>query len=372
MVSPNIIFVLLDGARYDRTHTSEDFLELKKDGCLFNNVTAAYPYTIPAINSMFTGMFGKENGVDAYYNMLNLKDSIAFIPEILQENGYFTSCDLLSDKIISSRGFNIHQFHNEYEDDLTIRHPELIKKSFKEANGKPIFTFLHFSRIHAMTVSEVLKKYEWDDADFYQKKSENMKNYDVILGESMVYAKKIVQVIKKLGKSDQTIIVFFSDHGTGVGERFGERNYGVYTYEETIRTFHLFLGTGIIQNHICDKLVSSLQLFPTILDLCRIKFNPKTNPPSLMHYFIGNLDTKIELPFVFTETGGLQGPFPSPKEPNVFCIKNSRYKLIFFKTSMEWKMFDLIEDPKEEENIFGKQIEEEKVLREKLTKWINR
>ena len=371
-MKPNIIFVLLDGARYDRIHISEDFMELKKEGCLFNNVTAAYPYTFPAINSMFTGMFGKENGVDAYYKMFKLKDSIAFLPEILQENGYFTSCDLISDKVISSRGFNIHQSHNEYEDDLTTRHPELIKKSFKEANGKPIFTFLQFSRIHTVTVSEVLKKYEWDDAEFYQKKSDNMKNYDKAFQQSVVYAKKIVQTIEELGKSTETVIVFFSDHGTGVGERFGERNYGVYTYEETIRTFHLFLGTGIVKNHVCDKLVSSLQLFPTIMDLCQIKFDSQTNLPSLMPYFVGNLDTKIELPYVFSETGGLQGPFPSPKEPNVFCIKNSRYKLIFFKTSKEWKMFDLIKDPREEENIFGKQIKEEKVLQDKLTKWINR
>ena len=371
-MNPNIIFVLLDGARYDRIHTSKDFMELKKDGCLFNNVAAAYPYTFPAINSMFTGMFGKENGVDAYYKMFKLKDSIAFLPEILQENGYFTSCDLISDKVISSRGFDIHQSHNEYEDDLIIKHPELIKKSFKEANGQPIFTFLQFSRIHTITVSEVLKKYEWDDAEFYQKKSDNMKNYDKAFQQSVVYAKKIVQTIEELGKSTETVIVFFSDHGTGVGERFGERNYGVYTYEETIRTFHLFLGTGIIKNHVCDKLVSSLQLFPTIMDLCQIKFDSQTNLPSLMPYFVGNLDTKIELPYVFTETGGLQGPFPSPKEPNVFCIKNSRYKLIFFKTSKEWKMFDLIKDPREEENIFGKQIKEEKVLQDKLTKWINR
>ncbi len=371
-MNPNIIFVLLDGARCDRIHTSKDFMELKKDGCLFNNVTAAYPYTFPAINSMFTGMFGKENGVDAYYKMFKLKDSIAFLPEILQENGYFTSCDLISDKVISSRGFDIHQSHNEYEDNLTIRHPELIKKSFNEANGKPIFTFLQFSRIHTITVSEVLKKYEWDDAEFYQKKSDNMKNYDKAFQQSVVYAKKIVQTIEELGKSTETVIVFFSDHGTGVGERFGERNYGVYTYEETIRTFHLFLGTGIVKNHVCDKLVSSLQLFPTIMDLCQIKFDSQTNLPSLMPYFVGNLDTKIELPYVFSETGGLQGPFPSPKEPNVFCIKNSRYKLIFFKTSKEWKMFDLIKDPREEENIFGKQIKEEKVLQDKLTKWINR
>ena len=304
--------------------------------------------------------------------MFKLKDSIAFLPEILQENGYFTSCDLISDKVISSRGFDIHQSHNEYEDDLIIKHPELIKKSFKEANGQPIFTFLQFSRIHTITVSEVLKKYEWDDAEFYQKKSDNMKNYDKAFQQSVVYAKKIVQTIEELGKSTETVIVFFSDHGTGVGERFGERNYGVYTYEETIRTFHLFLGTGIVKNHVCDKLVSSLQLFPTIMDLCQIKFDSQTNLPSLMPYFVGNLDTKIELPYVFSETGGLQGPFPSPKEPNVFCIKNSRYKLIFFKTSKEWKMFDLIKDPREEENIFGKQIKEEKVLQDKLTKWINR
>ena len=304
--------------------------------------------------------------------MFKLKDSIAFLPEILQENGYFTSCDLISDKVISSRGFNIHQSHNEYEDDLTIRHPELINKSFKEANGKPIFTFLQFSRIHTVTVSEVLKKYEWDDAEFYQKKSDNMKNYDEVFQESVLYAKKIVHTIEKLGKSDETIIIFFSDHGTGVGERFGERNYGVYTYEETIRTFHLFLGMDIVKNHICDELVSSLQLFPTILDLCQIKSDFKTNLPSLMPYFVGNFDTKIELPYVFTETGGLQGPFPSPEEPNVFCIKNSRYKLIFLKTSKEWKMFDLIEDPSEGKNIFGMHLKEEKILQEKLTEWINR
>ena len=129
---------------------------------------------------------------------------------------------------------------------------------------------------------------------------------------------------------------------------------------------------NIEKNHICDELVSSLQLFPTILDLCQIKFDSKINLPSLKPYFIGNFDTKIGLPYVFTETGGLQGPFPSPEDPNVFCIKNSRYKLIFFKTSKEWKMFDLIEDPKEEKNIFGMQIKEEKILQEKLTKWINR
>ena len=33
------------------------------------------------------------------------------------------------------------------------------------------------------------------------------------------------ETIKTLGKEDETIIIFFADHGTGMGERFGERSY---------------------------------------------------------------------------------------------------------------------------------------------------
>ena len=237
-MSKNIIFVLLDGARCDRLDESSDFRKLKKLGCLFDNIIAAYPYTFPAINSMFTGLFGKENGVDAYYKMFRLKKDVQILPEILQQNGYFTSCDLISDKVISPRGFDIHQSHDEYNDDLVERHSDLILKSFQKSGGKPIFTFLQFSHIHMITVSEVLKEFEWNDEEFYKMKKENMSNFDLAFKHSAKYAKEILNLIKKTNKLNDTIIIFFSDHGTGVGERFGERNYGVFTYEETIRTFY--------------------------------------------------------------------------------------------------------------------------------------
>ena len=103
-MKPNVLFVLLDGSRTDSLHTSKDFQELQKEGTIFNNVSAAYPYTFAAMNAIFTGVFGKENGVNAYYKMFRLKENIPFLPEILQKNGYFTSCDLISDKVISKRG----------------------------------------------------------------------------------------------------------------------------------------------------------------------------------------------------------------------------------------------------------------------------
>ena len=99
-MKPNIIFVLLDGARWDRLSKSEEFQKISKNGTLLNNVTTAMPYTIGSINATFSGLYGKENGIEGYYKMLRLKKTIKNFPEIFQSQGYFTACDVLTDKII--------------------------------------------------------------------------------------------------------------------------------------------------------------------------------------------------------------------------------------------------------------------------------
>ena len=157
-MKPNVIFILLDGARWDRLNESKEFQGVCKKGTILNNVSTAMPYTIGSINVTFSGLFGKENGIDAYHKMLRLKKSIKNLPEIFQSQGYFTACDILTKNIIPNRGFNIHQTHNEFKDDLTKRHPNFVKQCLKESNGKPLFLFLYFSKLHTVTVSEVLKK----------------------------------------------------------------------------------------------------------------------------------------------------------------------------------------------------------------------
>lgn len=371
-MAPNIIFVLLDGSRYDRLDISKKFSNLCKDGFLLNNVTAAYPYTFSAMNAIFTGLFGKENGVDAYYKMFKLRDSIPFLPDILQKNGFFTACNLISDKVISSRGFNIHTSHDEYADDLTQKHPELLKKWFSEAIDRPLFAFLQFSRIHTVTVSEVLKKYDWDNREYYDNKATNLENYDRVFHESVEYASIIKKTIYDLGKAENTIIVFFADHGTGIGERFGERNYGVFTYEETIRTFYLFIGPGIQKNKKCDKLLTSIELFPTLLQLGKVNYEMGTKQRSFANYLLGLDDSFEDDDYCFSETGGLQGPFPSPETPNVFSIKTLKYKLIYFKSIEKFELYNLIDDPKEQKNLFGTNNEIESELKIKLLNWINR
>ena len=64
-MKPNIVFILLDGARWDRINESQEFSELIKQGTLLDNVNTAIPYTIGSVNVTFSGLYGKENGIDA-------------------------------------------------------------------------------------------------------------------------------------------------------------------------------------------------------------------------------------------------------------------------------------------------------------------
>ena len=371
-MKPNVIFILLDGARWDRLNESKEFQDVCKKGTILNNVSTAMPYTIGSIKVTFSGLFGKENGIDAYHKMLRLKKSIKNLPEIFQSQGYFTACDILTKNIIPNRGFNIHQTHNEFKDDLTKRHPNFVKQCLKESNGKPLFLFLNFSKLHTVTVSDVLKKYEWDEKEFYDNKDKNLSRYDDAFKEVGKYTKLITDELEKLNLKENTILVFFSDHGTGIGERFGERNYGSFTYEETIRTFFLFISNDIQKNCASNTLRATVDIFPTILDLAKIELEFDRPGKSFSKYLLKDENELKESLYTFSETGAVQGPWPSPEECNVFCIKSPTHKLMYLKTPNEWLFFDLQNDPYETNNIFTGNSEIEKKMKEKLIGWINR
>ena len=56
----------------------------------------------------------------------------------------------------------------------------------------------------------------------------------------------------------------------------------------------------------------------------------------------------------------------------LFCIKNKKYKLIFFKDSNIWELFDLEADSKEKNNLINENLECVEELKEKLSEWMSR
>jgi len=73
----------------------------------------------------------------------------------------------------------------------------------------------------------------------------------------------------------------------------------------------------------------------------------------------------------YCETGGLFGPWPSPKAPNVKCVRNNEWKLIHNLTPGSWELYDLINDPGEMKNLIGTNPQIENILRMHLNKIVN-
>jgi len=108
------------------------------------------------------------------------------------------------------------------------------------------------------------------------------------------------------------------------------------------------------------------------LDLAEFELEFDRPGESFSKYLLKDEAELKESLYTFSETGAVHGPWPSPEESNVFCIKSSTHKLMYLKTPNEWLFFDLQNDPYETSNIFTGNSEIEKKMKEKLIGWINR
>jgi arylsulfatase A-like enzyme len=123
---------------------------------------------------------------------------------------------------------------------------------------------------------------------------------------------------------------------------------------------------GFEPNQIYSQ-CQNIDFFPTIAEM--ISFPKENLDPRLQGKTLFPLIHEIEKTErpSFIETGGLYGPWPSPKKHNVFAIRFNRKKLIFNDTPKTWEYYDLDADPNEEKNLYDEENEEIKSLKSKLT-----
>lgn len=362
----NIILVNLDGLRNDCVELCPTLNELKDESLYFPKMFTAAPYTFAALHAIFSGMYPSRNGMNAYYNMFKFKkDEIITIPQLLQKHGYYTSCDIISKVVIPNQGFDELSVFDEETVNFQERHKEIIKKL---SSKEKFFLFFHFTETHKHLVREIVQKYkqESNDDGFFSAQEENIKRYNSYLPSSDDYVSMIINTLKELKIDKKTVLIFFSDHGTSIGERKGEKFYGVYTYDYTINVFCVIKIPGkepTFRNEQCR----TIDLFPTIADIAGIKLDESfrlVQGKSLFNLIEEQEDTERE---VFVETGGLYGPWPSSKKHNVFCVRMENKKLIYNSTPKSWEFYDLEKDPSERDNIYDENNLVVKKLKNKLS-----
>ena len=262
--------------------------------------------------------------------------------------------------MIPQQGFDKVRMHNEFESDLTKRHPEIL---LQIKNKQPFFLFLDYNQVHTNLVKDVIKKYTDFDKEYFDNREKNYAYYVELVKKSGEYLKMMIEKLKELGLYDNTILLVFSDHGCSTGDRFGEKVYGVYLYDYTIRTFLYMIGKGLPKNVEVNNLARSVDFLPTVLDMLKIPANhdkkyKKMHGESLLNMLNGAKDDRI----AYSETGGLGGPTPSPEVHNVKCVRDSKWKLVYNLATKKKELYNLERDPKEENNLTGKEPEVENYL----------
>lgn len=364
-MTKNIIIITIDGARLDRAKNSEIYNKRKS---VFLSQCITYgPHTIAALHAIFSGSYGTRNGTNSYWSTYKFKkDQFHTLTEYLKDEGYFTYADIHSEIIIPKQGFDEFDVYEQNEN-LVQRHSKLLEKIKKDQENGKFFLYLHYDKIHSAITELVLKVYTNFSKEFFENRDENNKRYDKLFHDSELYLDQILTKIEELKLLDNSIVVILSDHGISVGEKFGERAYGAFCYDYTLKTFCYFLDSELKPQEISQQ-VRTVDIMPTILELLDINLN--SNFESLDGESLCPLFNGLELieKIAFSETGNPLEQKVPPKNPNTKSVRTSKWKLIYNEYNDSKELYDLESDPDEQVNLVGKGFEIEKFLWQELQK----
>ena len=362
-----MIIILIDGGRLDSAKKSLVFNNLKSKSVFFPHSITYAPYTNAAMHALFSGCYGNRNGTYSYWHTYRFKkNKFKTITEYLKDVGYFTCGDVHSELIIPKQGFDEFHIHDENKDDLSKHHSNLIDLvKTKNDQGSSFFLYLNYSNIHTGINDKVLKIYNNFSKEYFQNKTINEKRYNILFSKAENYLEIILKKIQDLDLYKNSIILIISDHGISIGEKFGERAYGAFCYDYTIRTFAYLLSTDLTTSEISNQ-VRHIDFMPTILDLLEIKLDTNYEPldgQSLVSLMNG---LKFEEKIAYSETGNPLHNKAPPKAPNTKAVRTSKWKLIFNEYNNTKELYDLKNDPNETTNLIGTGLPIENTLWKEL------
>ena len=315
---PNVLLVVIDTARADRfsfdgyaRDTSPEIASIASEGAVYEQATTPAPWTTPAHASLFTGLYPSAHGADSGH--LWLDDERVTLAEAFRDDGYHTLGYIENPCL--SKMFNFQQGFETYEE-IWKKIPKaagdmgagltnvLIDKwlSWREGNAEarrqPFFVFINYVEPHLpynppeperyrflsqpidMQAVDRLRAFKHPEEVRYIMGSVSLSAADLRIlsdlydGEIAYIDRRVgeaVDLLRRRGLLDDTVVAITGDHGEEIGEHhFLDHKMNVYEpllripmvlrYPKAIRAGERIKDPVMLQD-----------LYPTLLDLAGIR-----------------------------------------------------------------------------------------------------
>ncbi|PWD98008.1 sulfatase-like hydrolase/transferase [Marinilabilia rubra] len=329
-----------------------------KKGVLFDNMFATTSSTTPSIASIMTGQFPKVHGVISTYGH-KIAPEVKTLAEVLSNQGYRCSSFVsgpLSKETGLERGFDHYVYRPPVWKikfgrwSVGFKQTEKIQKQVFEnldrldiRKGKNWFHWTHILNLHN----------RWRES---KQPSCPKTAYECALESLDGYLEKLISKVDLTN----TIVLMVGDHGHYVADIDGalegidsSEAHGFHVYDILTRVpFILYSPFHDFRKHTVKKLTSTIDLFPTLLDLLRIDQEdsmPGQSLVPLVESLNGN-SPFIEEPVFLMACGAI---LRKKHLPFLYSIRKDKWKLVstLRKNGFKDQLYNLKDDPYEKKNI---------------------
>lgn len=249
--------------------------KLAKNGIRYTNAIASSPVCAAARSAIITGMYASSLGTQHMRCKGRMPEGFKFYPQVMQEAGYFCSNNAKTD-------YNLTYPPEDIWDDLGNSAHWRNRKD----KSQPFFSIFNLTNTHESCINSK-EKHELKTKDLPKELRVDpsklilppyfpdtpkvrelwARHYDNIAAMDILI-ENILKELKEDGLANNTIILYFSDHGTGVprhkrwmydsGLKIPMIAYAPKKYQ------HLLNGKP---GSVSDELVSFIDLAPTAINL---------------------------------------------------------------------------------------------------------
>lgn len=151
---------------------------------------------------------------------------------------------------------------------------------------------------------------------------------------------KVLDALEASGLAENTVVVIWGDHGWHLGE---QRMWGKHTVFEVALNSAFMVRLPGVKGKFTDRVVSSVDIYPTVADLCDVPLSGKVDGVSLRPLIVKKRNKQWkDVAYSYFNNG--------------VSVRTSRYRLTKYYRKAEpvVELYDYRNDPYETENIAGK------------------